>query len=115
GTHDQLIERTTQASHFGVTGPAAEFARPTKTFGEEFAGTPLEGPAKGLTKVGQAPGLKHVREKGFQPYANVVFNEVNGRIEQMAKTGMLGRTLKRSPLMEQNLIGLSNKAITDAA
>jgi hypothetical protein len=111
---ESLRQRTTGGGQFGVTGPSGEFARRPKTLAEDFTGTGLEGLAEKATKAGSLPGARHVR-RGYRAYTNVVFNHVNARWEEMAKTAMLGKAVKDGPLMQRSFVGLGDKAIGEAA
>lgn len=100
--------------HFGLTGTAREFATGQRSLADEFAGTGLAKPANVATKVGQLPGAQKVRQ-GWRNYTHVVFDVVNGAIEHTAQKAMTGKALKTSPLMERHVIGLSDKAVHEAA
>lgn len=110
----ELEQRVISGGQFGVTGPAAEFAGKSRTIGEEFAPTGLAGPAAAISKAAAAPGLR-AGPKAYRAYTNVVFNHVNGRVEQLAKKAMAGKALKQGPLMDKRLITLSDKAAKEAA
>jgi hypothetical protein len=45
----------------------------------------------------------------------MVYDTFNGNMERATQKAMLGAALKRGPLMEKSVIGLSDKAIQDAA
>jgi hypothetical protein len=61
-----------------------------------------------------APPMKAVRQ-GWGHYTHVVLGAVNGAIEQTARKAMAGQAIKNSPLMEKHIVGLSDKALEDAA
>jgi hypothetical protein len=67
-----------------------------------------------MTRAGQAPPLKAVRV-GWGHYTHAVLGAVNGAIEQTARKAMAGQAIKNSPLMEKHIVGLSDKALEDAA
>jgi hypothetical protein len=86
-----------------------------RTLADEFAGTELAKVARAMTAAGRAPGVKQVRAL-HRASTEFVFNTLNGRIiEATAQKAMLGRILKESPLMERRVIGLSDRAIREAA
>jgi hypothetical protein len=111
---DELLQRTVSGGQFGITGPATEYARGARTLEQEFARSGLDPYAQTLSKAAQAPVVRHVR-KAYRKYAETIFNDINGPIEAFYKTGMLGKAVKQSPLMERSVIGLSERAISDAA
>lgn len=113
GSGKALLERST-AGHFEPTGAVREFMEGRKTLAEEFDNTALARPAAAATRAGAAPGVKQLRA-GWRGYSNAVLSGVNGFMEQAAQRAMLGKAIKDSPLMERRLIGLSDKAIAEAA
>jgi hypothetical protein len=112
GSGDELAMRIT-GGQFGMTGTAREFAE-GRSLADEFAGTALEDIAHGMTKAGSTRPARAVRS-GWQKYTNVVFNTVNGAIENTARRAMAGQAIKQGPLMERHILGLTDKALTDAA
>lgn len=112
GAGDELLMRVS-GGQFGLTGTAREFAG-GKSLAEEFADTGLERPARAITKAGQAPPIRAVRT-GWQKYASTVFDTVNGAIENTARKAMAGQAIRQGHLMERHLLGLTDKAIEDAA
>jgi hypothetical protein len=112
GAGDELKMRVT-GGQFGLTGTAREFAN-GKTLADEFAKTSLARPAAAATRVGQARPLKAVRT-GWGAYTRVVMDTVNGAFENTARKAMAGQAIREGRLMEDKIIGLSHRAITDAA
>jgi hypothetical protein len=76
GAGDALLGRI-NGGNLGLTGAARDFGE-GKTLAEEFAGTPLRGPAAAVTLAGRAVPLRAVRH-GFAAYSSAVMNTVNGR------------------------------------
>jgi hypothetical protein len=116
GSGKALLARTSAGGHFGLTGTAREFAQ-GKSLAEEFAphaNTSLGKAATGATRLGDTAPMRAVR-KGWNRYTHLVFDTVNGAFEQTARTAMAGKALKNGPLMERHIIGLSDKAVADAA
>jgi hypothetical protein len=117
---EELLGRTVQPAQFGITGPHPEFVRGEgRTLHEAYEKTPeAQVYATRATKIHR--GLK----KYVPPYAaanllhkhfsKAVF-DINAKIEQGAKTAMLGHELKKGPLMDHRLVAISGKAMQDAA
>jgi hypothetical protein len=51
----------------------------------------------------------------YGAYTDIVFRSVNGRLENQFQIAMLGKALRRHPLMEERIVGLSRRAVQDAA
>lgn len=81
---------------------------------EQFEGSKLEPIAAGLHKFWEMPGPKQASEV-WNRWTDLVFRQVNGRIESGFQTAMLGRALRNSPLMDNQLPKLSAQAIDQAA
>jgi hypothetical protein len=113
GSGDEFRAAIT-GGHFDLTGPARDFADGKKTLAEEFAGTSLRQPAAAATYLGHTLPARAIR-KGFAEYSHVVFNVVNGAIEQNARRAMAGQAVKNLGLLDHHLIGLTDAAIKDAA
>lgn len=114
GSGDQLRAHAVPGGVFGLSSTAREFAYGEKTLGDQFQKTALHKGAQTLTNIGAKPGVRHVRA-GFRKYSEFVFGKVNNAFEQTAQTAMLGKAIKSGPLMERHVLGLSDKAIEDAA
>jgi hypothetical protein len=112
GAGDALLGRI-NGGNLGLTGAARDFGE-GKTLAEEFAGTPLRGPAAAVTLAGRAVPLRAVRH-GFAAYSSAVMNTVNGLIENTARHAMAGQAIKNMGLIDNHLIGLTDAAIKDAA
>lgn len=116
-----LRKRTIGGGQFGGTGAVGHELihdpRAAKALSQEFGDVGsdvVESGAKRLTAIGAKPGIRHIRS-GYRRYTGLVFKEVNGRIEQAAKTAMLGKAAKTGPLMERRMIALGDKAMQEAA
>jgi hypothetical protein len=108
--YKQLSDRAVPAGKIGKV--MKEFAGERKSLADEFPGNPV---AHALTQLGKAPGVKQVRDL-HHAISSAVFSHVNAQaLEAFPQTVMLGRALKKSPLMERRIIGLSDKAIEEAA
>jgi hypothetical protein len=95
-------------------GHAASIRRQRVSMEGAFDGTNLAGVANALHKFWQYPGPKHAASL-WHHTTEFVFRSVSGRIESNIQTAMLGRELRRSSLMDQHMVKLSDKAITEAA
>jgi hypothetical protein len=109
GSGHALLER---AAPGGLVGRTAGMEMTTKTLKQEF---PESTVARALTDVGRSPGIRQVRGL-HHAISSFVFEKLNAKtLEGIPQTMMLGKALKNSPLMERSIIGLSDKAIQDAA
>jgi hypothetical protein len=114
---DELRARTISGGHFGVTGPAADYARHAehiKGFAGDVADTELGPYAKAFHDVLEQPGARHLRQ-AYRGYAGAVFNRINAPIERFYKTAMVGRQVKREPLLENKVLRLSDAVLDEAA
>lgn len=112
GSGQALLERAVPG---GLVGRTAAHEMTGKTLADEFAGTALANVAHHVTRMAAKPGPKQVRGL-FHAVTGFVFDTLNGRIiEGTTQRAMLGAALKRSPLMERSVLGLSDRAIADAA
>lgn len=112
GSGDRFIARV-HGGQFDLTGTAREFAN-GKTLAEELKGTAVEDFAHGATRIAQAAPLRKVRQ-AWNGYSRVVFDVVNGQIETTARKAMAGQAIKQGPLMQRHLLGLTDRAIHEAA
>jgi hypothetical protein len=105
-----LTDRAVPAGKIGKV--MKEFAGERKTLIDEFPDNPI---AHALTGFGKVRGIKQVRAL-HHAVSGAVFNHLNARVlEGIPQTAMLGRALKKHPLMEHHILGLSDKAIDEAA
>jgi hypothetical protein len=110
GSGKALLDRAVPAGKIGKV--MKEFAGEQKTFASDFPGNPI---AESLTSLGKTPGLKQVRDL-YHVTTDAVFKHLNGQaLEAFPQTVMLGRAMKKSPLMERHTVGLSAKAVEEAA
>jgi hypothetical protein len=112
GSGDEFLARV-HGGQFDMTGTAREFAD-GRSLADEFKGTAFEDVAHATTKAANTRPAKAIRS-GWGKYTNVVFNVVNGTIETAARKAMAGQAIRQGPLMEGRLVGLTDKAIRDAA
>jgi hypothetical protein len=80
----------------------------------DFSGTDLAPVANALSRLWKAPGPKQAADV-WHRYTHFVFRALNGRIESHIQSAMLGSALRKSNLMDGNLLKLSEKAIDQAA
>jgi hypothetical protein len=81
---------------------------------EKFSGDKLAAVARSLQALRRTPGPKHVAD-AWGAWTEFVFHTLNGNIETQVQTAMLGRALKRDPLMTKRAIYTSRKAVEEAA
>jgi hypothetical protein len=105
----QIIARTVQGGHYSLAARNSLHAS-----GEQFAGSDLAGIATALGKFRRMGGARHVAD-GWNHYTHLVFQSVNGRLETQFQTAMLGKALRKDPLMSDRLLMLSDKAVKQAA
>jgi hypothetical protein len=105
----QIIARTVQGGHYSLAARNSLHAS-----GEQFAGSDLAGIATALGKFRRLGGARHVAD-GWNHYTHLVFQSVNGRLETQFQTAMLGKALRKDPLMSDRLLMLSDKAVKQAA
>jgi hypothetical protein len=84
------------------------------TPGEVLAGTDLAGIATAMGKLKRLPVARHIAE-GWNFFTHLVFHTLNGKMETQFQTAMLGRALRKDPLMSDRLLMLSDKAVRQAA
>lgn len=77
-------------------------------------GTVLEPLARGLGAFWRAPGPKHVAA-AWKGWTDLVFRQLNGRLESQFQTAMLGKALRDSPLMDGHTLKMSHEAVEQAA
>jgi hypothetical protein len=113
GSGKALLDRAVPGGKVGrVYKEFADLGSQRRTFAEEFPDNPI---AHAITSLGRTPGVKQVRDL-HHSVSSAVFTHLNARfLEGIPQTAMLGKALKNSPLMEHSIIGLSDKAIQDAA
>jgi hypothetical protein len=100
-----LEARTTAGGNFTVAERLA---------GEHVTAQELGRFGRALHAFGSKPGPKQLG-KLYEGYTNVVFKQINGKLEGVAQTAMLGRAMRNHPLGFNNLGGLSGKAAEEAA
>jgi hypothetical protein len=105
----QIIARTVQGGHYSLAARNSLHAS-----GEQFAGSDLAGIATALGKFRRLGGARHVAD-GWNHYTHLVFQSVNGRLETQFQTAMLGKALRKDPLMSDRLLMLSDRAVRQAA
>jgi hypothetical protein len=105
----ELTARATGGGHFSMAD------RTIHTDASQFAGGPvLEPMAKVLGAFWRKPGPKHVAG-AWRAWTDVVFRQLNGRVESQFQTAMLGRALRESPLMDRGIVKLGATAVDQAA
>jgi hypothetical protein len=77
-------------------------------------GTVLEPLARGLGAFWRAPGPRHAAA-AWKGWTDLVFRQLNGRLESQFQTAMLGKALRDSPLMDGHTLKMSHAAVEQAA
>ncbi len=96
----------------GIYGRTIAHEMATRTLKAEI---PESDAARIITDLGQVGGIRHAR-KFNDAVTGFIFDRLNGRLlEGVPQKAMLGRALKRHPLMDKKVLGLSNKAIDEVA
>lgn len=81
----------------------------------QFKGsTVLEPLARGLGAFWRAPGPRHAAA-AWKGWTDLVFRQLNGRLESQFQTAMLGKALRDSPLMDGHTLKISQAAVEQAA
>jgi len=106
--NDEAIARMLPGGHFN----AAEKQRIHQDV-SRYVDTRLESTARVLGAVRRTPGPKQVAD-AWHHYTDFVFRTVNGRLEGQFQTAMLGKELRRSGLMDGDMLKLSKTAVDQA-
>ncbi len=85
--------------------------RDSTQFGDSRTLAPV---ARALGAFWRAPGPKQAAQV-WHGWTDIVFRQLNGRLESQMQTAMLGRALRESPLMDGHLLKLSKDAVDQAA
>jgi GNAT superfamily N-acetyltransferase len=98
----------------GHGGMQRQLLQEAPTWAEKFANTnsKYERFGNALSKFGQSPGPKTLGNL-YNKWTDLVFSDLNGRMENSVHTAMAGKILRRHPLMSQKLVDLSQKAFKD--
>lgn len=104
---EQLRARAIGAG--GQSGMVARTAREA-TQSDHVASNAI---ARFAHSAGQLRGAKGL-SNAYQRYTDIVFNQLNGRIENQFRTAMLGKALRDSPLMDGKTVRISGRAVQDA-
>lgn len=94
----------------GHGGMQRQLLQEGTTFADRLEHTKYENVGKAITKFGQHPGPKTIA-KVFDKYTDVVFSQLNGKMENAVHMGMAGKVLRRNPLMSQKIVDLTAKAM----
>jgi uncharacterized membrane protein YgcG len=100
--------RTVAGGHYSMAERQA-----IRRTAEHFQGTKIEPLAKGLGAFFRAPGGRNLAHL-WQRWTQLVFHDVNGRLEKQFQVAMLGR-YARENLMPDHAIKTTGKAIEQAA
>lgn len=106
GEWNNLVKST------GHGGMQRQLLQEGTTFADRLEHTKYENVGRAITKFGQSPGPK-TAAKVFDKYTDIVFSQLNGRMENAMHMGMAGKVLRRNPLMSQKVVELTQKAMKD--
>lgn len=106
----QVGEWNNLVKSVGHGGMQRQLLQEGTTFASRLEHTKYENVGKAITKFGQNPGPKTMA-KVFDKYTDVVFSQLNGRMENAVHLGMAGKVLRRHPLMSKNMVELTEKAM----
>lgn len=110
GAAHALAARAVGGGHYGSAGRLAR-KHDTAQFAE---GAVLDPVARSLSAFWRQPVARHVAG-AWHAWSDIVFRQLNGRLESQIQTAMLGRALRESPLMSGRGLRLSKEAIDQAA
>jgi hypothetical protein len=104
----QMMARAIEGGYYSLAARNS-----VHTPGEVLAGTDLAGIATQLGKLKRLPVARHIAA-AWDHFTHLVFHTLNGRMETQFQTAMLGRALRKDPLMSNRLLMLSKKAVEQA-
>jgi hypothetical protein len=94
--------------------PGGNFSATERLARERVTAQEMGKMGRALHAFGSKPGPKQLGQL-YEGYTNVVFKAINGKLEGVAQTAMLGRAMRNHPLGFNNLGGLAGKAAEEAA
>jgi hypothetical protein len=94
----------------GHGGMQRQLLQEGTTYAERLEHTKYENLGRALTKFGQKSGPKTIAHV-FDKYTDIVFSQLNGRMENAMHMGMAGKVLRRNPLMSKRIVELTSKAM----
>lgn len=106
----ELAVRTVGGGHYH-SAEGQHIHRDSTQFADSAVLAPV---AKALGAFWRAPGPKHAAN-AWRGWTDIVFRQLNGRLESGMQTAMLGRALRESPLMSDHTRKLGAEAIDQAA
>lgn len=108
----QVGEWNNLVKSVGHGGMQRQLLQEGTTFAQRLEHSKYENIGNAITKFGQHPGPKTIA-KVFDKYTDIVFSQLNGRMENAVHMGMAGKVLRRHPLMSQKIVDLTAKAMKD--
>lgn len=106
----QVAEWNNLVKSVGHGGMQRQLLQEGTTFADRLEHTKYENVGKAITKFGQHPGPRTIAHV-FDKYTDVVFSQLNGKMENAVHMGMAGKVLRRHPLMSQKIVDLTTKAM----
>jgi hypothetical protein len=106
----ELAARALSGGHYGMAD-RTHIRRDSTQF---KGGAVLEPMARGLGAFWRAPGPKHAAA-AWKGWTDLVFRQLNGKLESQFQMAMLGKALRDSPLMDGHTLKMSHAAVEQAA
>lgn len=106
----ELAARALSGGHYGM----ADRMHVRRDSTQFQGGTVLEPLARGLGAFWRAPGPKQAAA-AWRGWTDLVFRQLNGKLESQFQTAMLGKALRDNPLMDGHTLKMSQEAVEQAA
>lgn len=106
----ELSARALGGGHFSMA-EKVHIRRDSTQFRGDRALEPI---ARGLGAFWRTPGPKHAAAV-WRGWTDIVFRQLNGKLESQFQTALLGRALRDSPLMDEHTLKMSTEAVDQAA
>jgi hypothetical protein len=113
GAGDEFLARI-HGGQFDITGTAREFAHDKRTLAEELHGHRDGGRRARRHEGGQGAAAEEAARR-LEPVHERRVQRRQRQIETTARKAMAGQAIRQGVLMQKHIIGLSDKAIQDAA
>jgi hypothetical protein len=111
---DPLLGRELRARAVGGGHFASADYLHVRRGAEQFEGSKLEPLANALHTFWETPGPKQAAQ-AWNLWTDLVFRQLNGRLESQFQTAILGRALRDSPLLDPSTPRWSRQAVEQAA
>lgn len=111
---EQRAEWNNFVKSVGHGGMQRQLLEESPAWADKLANTKYEKLGEAITKYGNKPGLKGAAHL-YDKWTDLVFSDLNGRMENSVHTAMAGKVLRRHPLMSEKLLNASHDAMKDVA